>query len=47
MDGLSFTDNISTIIYKAASVSMDVRYYIDYTDFQISDLKWMVQYDQT
>lgn len=46
MDGFRFTDNISTIIYKAASVFMDVRFYTDYTDFQISDLKWMVQYDQ-
>lgn len=34
MDGLSFTDNISTIIYKVALVFMDVRFYIDYTDFR-------------
>lgn len=30
MDGLRFTDNISAIIYKAASVFMDVRFYTDF-----------------
>lgn len=34
MDGLSFIDNISIIIYKVVLVFMDVRFYIDYIDFR-------------
>lgn len=43
MDGLRFTDNISTIIYNAASVFMDVKCLYRFPDdfwFKIDDAVW-------